>query len=364
MEVISSSAPYELTIVNTGEEGSGEYSIKHGVLSSSPVYKGKIYGNTSGVVTTTVDIQPILVNYLPSELATLHRLNDTSLGVIYGIFDTDFKVEYPNTSGSGTSSVELDMKYCRENATNAELNLNNNMPMMANDFIQRKYVVGSYISIMEIFKRPGSSTSEGITMEVKYTDGIVSVVSPAQTGLSTQEKTNRICGYVNIPTRTDSCGEVIYPSTIRFYRGSDALTPELELMFCVPDNTYILYYLNTFGAIDYIICDKKNTVEYNEDRHSMTRYANINDRTKHGKIDYLMNQTIKYKLNTDIMSDEQSQKMYRLFNSPYVWIYDFDKNRMESVNIVDKSLKIKKFETDRVYNYTITVESSQTFTIH
>ena len=46
-----------------------------------------------------------------------------------------------------------------------------------------------------------------------------------------------------------------------------------------------------------------------------------------------------------------------------MWLYDVDKGQMNSVVIEDASLKIKKFSTDKVYNYTITVKSSQTFTI-
>ena len=63
------------------------------------------------------------------------------------------------------------------------------------------------------------------------------------------------------------------------------------------------------------------------------------------------------------MNDEQSKQMYKVFNSEYMWLYDVDKGQMNSVVIEDASLKIKKFSTEKIYNYTITVKSSQTFTI-
>ena len=63
------------------------------------------------------------------------------------------------------------------------------------------------------------------------------------------------------------------------------------------------------------------------------------------------------------MNDEQSKQMYKVFNSEYIWLYDVDKGQMNSVVIEDASLKIKKFATEKIYNYTITVKSSQTFTI-
>ena len=63
------------------------------------------------------------------------------------------------------------------------------------------------------------------------------------------------------------------------------------------------------------------------------------------------------------MNDKQSKQMYKLFNSEYIWLYDVDKAQMNSVVIEDASLKIKKFSTEKIYNYTITVKSSQNFTI-
>ena len=46
-----------------------------------------------------------------------------------------------------------------------------------------------------------------------------------------------------------------------------------------------------------------------------------------------------------------------------MWLYDVDKGQMNSVVIEDAKLKIKSFNTDKVYNYTINVSSSQKFII-
>ena len=144
--------------------------------------------------------------------------------------------------------------------------------------------------------------------------------------------------------------------------GKPAVT-DMKVVNCLPENSYILYYVNSLGAIDWLICDKNNTVTYNADRHSMTRFASIQDRTAFGKLNYLNNTSTTWALNTDIMNDEQSKQMYKVFNSEYLWLYDVDKGQMNSVVIEDANLKIKKFSTDKVYNYTITVKSSQNFTI-
>ena len=137
----------------------------------------------------------------------------------------------------------------------------------------------------------------------------------------------------------------------------------MKVINCLPANSYILYYVNSLGAIDWLICDKKNTVTYNAERHSMTRYANIQDRTAFGKLNYLNNTSTTWALNTDIMNDEQSKQMYKVFNSEYMWLYDVDKGQMNSVVIEDAKLKIKSFNTEKIYNYTITCTSSQLFTI-
>ena len=242
------------------------------------------------------------------------------------------------------------MLYCTENATNQELGWDSStsaFPYIANDFIQNTYVAGSYFSLLQLCPNGGTS----VNLELTET-------------LASGETVTSTFNFVNGDNRSGGILQ-LNDSTVSFnitIAGKPAVT-DMKVINCLPENSYILYYVNSLGAIDWLICDKKNTVTYNAERHSMTRYANIQDRTAFGKLNYLNNTSTTWALNTNIMNDEQSKQMYKVFNSEYLWLYDVDKGQMNSVVIEDASLKIKKFSTDKVYNYTITVKSSQTFTI-
>ena len=242
------------------------------------------------------------------------------------------------------------MLYCTENATNQELGWDSStstFPYIANDYIQNTYVAGSYFSLFQLCPDGGTSVALQLIETLDSGDVVTSTMNYAY-------GTFRSGGVLQLNDSTVSFSISI---------GGKLVVKNMKVVNCLPENSYILYYVNSLGAIDWLICDKKNTVTYNAERHSMTRYANIQDRTAFGKLNYLNNTSTTWALNTDIMNDEQSKQMYKVFNSEYIWLYDVDKGQMNSVVIEDASLKIKKFSTDKVYNYTITVKSSQTFTI-
>lgn len=356
---ISSSAPYyiEVPIIDSF----GEYQIYIGDSStaSNLIYSGKVYGDGLSV---NVNIQPILVNYIPSTIAIPgdpgHNEWYYDTFPTYNTIRQDFTITRTNTS----IVKNINMLYCTENVSNKELgwgdNWVNNFPIAANDYIQKKFVNDTLFSTMYLFNSIDDSTN--IVLTEKKADGTTTTST-----WQTVTDVARASGILNFDS-----------STVSFSVSIDGfdIAKDIEVVHCVPENTYILYYVNTFGAIDYIICDKKNSITYDADRHTMTQYADISDRSKFGKRTYLNNTTRTWTLNTDIMTDEQSEQMYKLFNSPYVWLYDANNGttvdewgdervQLTSVIIEDASLKIKKFATDKIYNYTIKVKDSQTFTI-
>ena len=355
MDVVSSNAPYIINVATRDTNGNalGNYKVYIGTTISNDylIYSGKLFSEEGGVsVTKPVDLQPIIVNYTPKNVGIMQNKSgnfqpnplNSSLGQI-------FTVAYDTISGI-TEIKNIGMLYCTENATNQELGWDSStstFPYIANDFIQNTYVAGSYFSLLQLNNNGGTT----VNMELTET-------------LDSGETVTSTFNFVNGDNRSGGILQ-LNDSTVSFnitIAGKPAVT-DMKVINCLPPNSYILYYVNSLGAIDWLICDKKNTVTYNAERHSMTRYANIQDRTAFGKLNYLNNTSTTWALNTDIMNDEQSKQMYKVFNSEYIWLYDVDKGQMNSVVIEDASLKIKKFSTDKVYNYTITVKSSQTFTI-
>ena len=355
MDVVSSNAPYIINVATRDTNGNalGNYKVYIGTTISDNylIYSGKLYSEEGGVsVTKPVDLQPIIVNYTSKNVGIMQNKSgnfqpnppSSSLG-------QRFTVVYDTISGS-TETKDIGMLYCTENATNHELGWDSStstFPYIANDYIQNTYVAGTYFSLLQLCPNGGTS----VNLELTET-------------LASGETVTSTFNFVNGDNRSGGILQ-LNDSTVSFsitIAGKPAVT-DMKVINCLPENSYILYYVNSLGAIDWLICDKKNTVTYNAERHSMTRYANIQDRTAFGKLNYLNNTSTTWALNTDIMTDEQSKQMYKVFNSEYIWLYDVDKGQMNSVVIEDAQLKIKKFSTDKVYNYTITVKSSQLFTI-
>ena len=354
MDVVSSNAPYIINVAtrDTNANALGNYKVYIGTTISDNylIYSGKLYSEEGHAISVPVNLQPIFVNYTPKNIGIMqNKSGNFQPNPLNSSLGQRFTVVYDTISGS-TERKDIGMLYCTENATNQELGWDSStstFPYIANDYIQNTYVADSYFSLLQLCPNGGTS----VTLELTET------LESGDVATSTMTYTNGTYRSGGVLQLNDST--VSFSITID---GEPAVT-NMKVINCLPENSYILYYVNSLGAIDWLICDKKNTVTYNADRHSMTRYANIQDRTAFGKLNYLNNTSTTWTLNTDIMTDEQSKQMYKLFNSEYIWLYDVDKGQMNSVVIEDASLKIKKFITDKVYNYTITVKSSQTFTI-
>lgn len=355
MDVVSSNAPYIINVATRDTNGNalGNYKVYIGTTISDDylIYSGKLFSEEGGVsVTKPVDLQPIIVNYTPKNVGIMqNKSGNFKPNPLSSSLGQRFTVVYDTISGS-TETKDIGMLYCTENATNQELGWDSStstFPYIANDYIQNTYVAGSYFSLLQL------NNNGGITVNME----LIETLASGETVTST-------FNFVNGDNRSGGILQ-LNDSTVSFnitIAGKPAVT-DMKVINCLPENSYILYYVNSLGAIDWLICDKKNTVTYNAERHSMTRYASIQDRTAFGKLNYLNNTSTTWTLNTDIMNDEQSKQMYKVFNSEYMWLYDVDKGQMNSVVLEDASLKIKKFSTDKVYNYTITVKSSQKFTI-
>lgn len=355
MDVISSNAPYFINVGARDGDGNalGHYYVYKGDSSAGElIYSGLCYADeTYHSVSIPINMQPILVNYTRESVGQIQNVGSSfSLGTT-SYLGQGFYFEYKTHTGADASTNAF-MLYCTENATNSELGFTSpgtTFPKVGNDFIQKKFVNGSYLSIAGLY---GSSSTSTTT---------VALVGVTSSGSTSTVFSNSVQMQ---PKRYE--GNYTFGSTYKYFYvtiGGVRKTPNIEIANCLPENSYILYYVNTLGAVDYIICDKKNSVTYNAERHSMTRYATIQDRTAFGKLNYLNNSTRTWTLNTDIMDDEQSKQMYKVFNSEYMWLYDCDKGQMNSVVLEDASLKIKRFDADKIYNYTITVKESQTFTI-
>ena len=144
----------------------------------------------------------------------------------------------------------------------------------------------------------------------------------------------------------------------------DPLTPTYSIRGCVPDNTVTLYFINKEGGLCWCHFDGNNTVTNNVARTQITHKNNWSTPAKFGIDNYHISNYKSYELNTDWLTDFQSEKIQDLFCSPKVWMYDYATDKFKSVIITDNSSTIKKYKNNKLFNYTVKCRESMTENIY
>lgn len=149
-------------------------------------------------------------------------------------------------------------------------------------------------------------------------------------------------------------------------------TQGLPLSFgVVPDcDRPTLYWQNQLGGISQVLLNPTNHAEYSVEKHHITRRVTKWDRRdtspfwtdKHGKVSYLNEGTLKWVLNTPLLSDSDMEEMTDLILSNKAWLWIDGK--MYAVNVKDTNVKVKKFKEDKMFNLTINCEYAQTITTY
>lgn len=132
---------------------------------------------------------------------------------------------------------------------------------------------------------------------------------------------------------------------------------------CSYFDKYGLFYLTRAGKIDYMdfnfisntsVNKKTNDVTLNPNKNGASSYgSNIWDSSKF----IVSTQTTKQiLLNSDWITQEQSTQLEELFDSPVVYLKDYTANRYHSVIVTDNSYSIKRMSSDKLFNYSVTVE--------
>lgn len=178
------------------------------------------------------------------------------------------------------------------------------------------------------------------------------------------------CGYnslvaLGMTAPTDGWSVVVEIKTPASPSGFTVVYTE-TLLFkseCTKYDKYGLFYLTRAGKIDYMdfnfisqtsINKKNNDVRLNPNKNGTSSYgSNVWDAEKF----IVSTQTTKQiLLNSDWISQEQSSQLEELFDSPVVYLKDYTLNRYHSVTITDNSYSIKRTSSDKLFNYSVTVE--------
>lgn len=123
---------------------------------------------------------------------------------------------------------------------------------------------------------------------------------------------------------------------------------------------YVLYYSNAAGGWDSLLIDgnvKKTDKIKSENYTKRVKYPSV----EFGKVKYLNTITPEWSLNTGWMSDEQSAKMFNLFESTCVYLHNLVEDEIYPVIVTSNTCEYKTYANNgkKRYNYTIEVEASQ-----
>lgn len=123
---------------------------------------------------------------------------------------------------------------------------------------------------------------------------------------------------------------------------------------------YVVYYLNPWGGYDWFpirgrvnVIDKMTPYTYNK---------NFNNTTiEFGQSRYLSEISREYELNTGWLKQIESDRMWYLLQSNVVYLHDINADKIYPVIIKDTRVeRQQKTKTEKILNYTFTVEFSQT----
>lgn len=116
-----------------------------------------------------------------------------------------------------------------------------------------------------------------------------------------------------------------------------------------------LYYLRRDGQIVFkhfeLVSNKSVEKTTNTVRQSRSAVYNTWDREKFTTSTQTTKQIV---LNSNWITEAQSNALQELFDSPTVWLYE--NNKYIPVSITDKNYNVKTHRVDKAFNYTVTCE--------
>lgn len=122
---------------------------------------------------------------------------------------------------------------------------------------------------------------------------------------------------------------------------------------------YVLYYVNPYGGYDWFPITGKVTRKDRLETYTITQNFH-NTTTEFGKKRYLSTIDIIYQINTQWLTQEQSDRMWELTESNTVWLHNLEEDKIYPVVITNTEIEHKqKTRNSRMLSYQINVELSQ-----
>lgn len=123
---------------------------------------------------------------------------------------------------------------------------------------------------------------------------------------------------------------------------------------------YVLYYLNAHGGWDSLLFEGKCTKTNAYEKSTILKDFN-NTKLEFGNEHYLKNITTTYRCTTNFISDEQSKKMYNVFQTTKAYLYSFEDGEMIPVLVNNNNYEVKSYRNNgrKLFTYTIEMQASQ-----
>lgn len=233
----------------------------------------------------------------------------------------------------------------------------NSLPnrVFINDPIKRK--MNGNTMIVEADKRQYTFVSAYNTEETAKS--LKSTYTNIQGTTETVYEIDNTSMFVRIGGNYTTSVSSIIPSIV--WNTEDINDGELQIKTIDTCYDYCLYYVNAYGGWDSLLIkgNTKKTDDVNSNYYIKT--AN-NTELEFGKVKYLNEITVAYRLYTDWFNDDEQSRLYHLLESNEVYLHNLADNSIYPVNITNKQVEYKTFTNNgrkKWYN-TIDVEVAQT----
>ncbi len=356
-------------------DNAGKYSIYRitnmDTDASVLVYTGKVYADGhAGVADDTVDIDimPVIRNTVSPYV---QLLDDNFANADYADSSISFYQSNVYKVSSDTSTYYA-VKYDYSEYISSDYGYNSTLvdgySHLLNSFNGDHVYAGMMVNMTNFVSRQhfSSDTNDAIRFKMIY-------YYPDKTTYMVNYGLQRFASWVNWFTPVMRQYNNMYPVGVEFivegvkadsivYQESSGYK---RLLDCMDTGTCVLYYVNERGAVDYVICDMVNKTTVNATRNQITKYCTKAQPAKRGLFSYSTQVYESYELNTDVMTDIESENMKGLMQSNYTWMWYFNGMRwvLQAVELTDTSMVVKKFKTHKIYNYTFKCRQSITKTI-
>lgn len=189
-----------------------------------------------------------------------------------------------------------------------------------------------------------------VSMEygVRYIDGYTDAYGkPIEDWWSTEYITNGVSTDFFVVARRDAK----WIDSVKI--GDDIYYPEEPS--AIP---YVLYYVNPWGGYDWFPVTGKVTIKDNLTQYKYVKNYN-NTTLDFGNSRYLTNIDRNYVINTNWLTQEESERMWYLLESNQVYLHDIKNDKIIPVIITDTELEHKKrTASQKLINYTFTCQMS------